>query len=174
MAANGAKILHLWCVEYARRENVPVHVRSSFSDKPGTWVKDLSEGNPMEQALITGVAHDRGEAKITVVGVPDRPGEAAVAIFDTIARADINIDMIVQNISRVASGRTDISFTLPMNDGRKAINALKAQQDRIKFDELLYDDQIGKVSVIGVGMRSHPASPRSSSARWPRPTSTST
>ena len=155
MAANGAKILHLRCVEYARRENVPVHVRSSFSDKPGTWVKDLSEGNPMEQALITGVAHDRGEAKITVVGVPDRPGEAA-AIFDTIARADINIDMIVQNISRVASGRTDISFTLPMNDGRKAINALKAQQDRIKFDELLYDDQIGKVSVIGVGMRSHP------------------
>ena len=155
MAANGAKILHLRCVEYARRENVPVHVRSSFSDKPGTWVKDLSEGNPMEQALITGVAHDRGEAKITVVGVPDRPGEAA-AIFDTIARADINIDMIVQNISRLASGRTDISFTLPMNDGRKAINALKAQQDRIKFDELLYDDQIGKVSVIGVGMRSHP------------------
>ncbi|MGO4956816.1 aspartate kinase [Luteococcus sp. Sow4_B9] len=161
MAANGAKILHLRCVEYARRENVPVHVRSSFSDKPGTWVKDLpasstdTEGSKMEQALITGVAHDRTEAKITVVGVPDRPGEAA-EIFDTIARNEINIDMIVQNVSQVASGRTDISFTLPSSDGRKAIEVLNAAQEQIKFEELLYDDQIGKVSVIGVGMRSHP------------------
>ncbi|MEL4358332.1 MULTISPECIES: aspartate kinase [unclassified Luteococcus] len=155
MAANGAKILHLRCVEYARRENVPVHVRSSFSDKPGTWVKDLSEGNPMEQALITGVAHDRHEAKITVAGVPDRPGEAA-EIFDTIARAEINIDMIVQNVSEVASGRTDISFTLPSSDGRKAIEVLNMMKDKIGFQELLYDDRIGKVSVIGVGMRSHP------------------
>ncbi|GAB2488533.1 aspartate kinase [Luteococcus sediminum] len=161
MAANGAKILHLRCVEYARRENVPVHVRSSFSDKPGTWVKDLpapsndTEGSTMEQALITGVAHDRSEAKITVVGVPDRPGEAA-EIFDTIARAEINIDMIVQNVSQVASGRTDISFTLPSNDGRKAIDVLNMMRDKIQFNELLYDDQIGKVSVIGVGMRSHP------------------
>lgn len=155
MAANGAKILHLRCVEYARRENVPVHVRSSFSDKPGTWVKDLSKGNPMEQALITGIAQDTKEAKITVVGVPDRPGEAA-EIFDTIARNEINVDMIVQNVSQVASGRTDISFTLPMDDGRKAIDALNAAKEEIKFDELLYDDQIGKVSVIGVGMRSHP------------------
>ena len=155
MAACGAKILHLRCVEYARRENVPVHVRSSFSDKPGTWVKDIEEGNPMEQALISGVAHDRSEAKITVVGVPDRPGEAA-AIFDTVAANDINIDMIVQNVSSVASGRTDISFTLPKTDGRKAIEALHGVQERIGFQELLYDDQIGKVSVIGVGMRSHP------------------
>ena len=155
MAACGAKILHLRCVEYARRENVPVHVRSSFSDKPGTWVKDIEEGNPMEQALISGVAHDRSEAKITVVGVPDRPGEAA-AIFDTGAANDINIDMIVQNVSSVASGRTDISFTLPKPDGRKAIEALHGVQERIGFQELLYDDQIGKVSVIGVGMRSHP------------------
>ncbi|MEL4503616.1 aspartate kinase [Luteococcus sp. H138] len=155
MAANGAKILHLRCVEYARRENVPVHVRSSFSDKPGTWVKDLSKGNPMEQALITGVAQDTKEAKITVVGVPDRPGEAA-EIFDTIARAEINIDMIVQNVSEVASGRTDISFTLPSSDGRKAIEVLNMMKDKIGFQELLYDDQIGKVSVIGVGMRSHP------------------
>lgn len=161
MAANGAKILHLRCVEYARRENVPVHVRSSFSDKPGTWVKDLPatptdiEGSPMEQALITGIAQDTKEAKITVVGVPDRPGEAA-EIFDTIARAEINIDMIVQNVSQVASGRTDISFTLPSSDGRKAIDVLNMMRDKIKFNELLYDDQIGKVSVIGVGMRSHP------------------
>ena len=155
MAANGAKILHLRCVEYARRENVPVHVRSSFSDKPGTWVKDLEEGSQMEQAIITGVAHDRSEAKITVVGVPDRPGHAA-QIFDTVAHADINIDMIVQNVSEVASGRTDISFTLPMSDGRKAIEVLTAAKEQIGFEETLYDDQIGKVSIIGVGMRSHP------------------
>ncbi|MDA8438408.1 MAG: aspartate kinase [Propionibacterium sp.] len=158
MAACGAKILHLRCVEYARRENVPVHVRSSFSDKPGTWVKDLSpveQGAAVEQALISGVAHDRSEAKVTVVAVPDHPGEAA-AIFDVIARADINIDMIVQNVSRGAEGRTDISFTLPSADARKAIEALRAEQDRIGFADLLFDDQVGKVSIIGVGMRSHP------------------
>ena len=158
MAACGAKILHLRCVEYARRENVPVHVRSSFSDKPGTWVKDLSpveQGAAVEQALISGVAHDRSEAKVTVVAVPDHPGEAA-AIFDVIARADINIDMIVQNVSRGAEGRTDISFTLPSADARRAIEALRADQDRIGFTDLLFDDQVGKVSIIGVGMRSHP------------------
>lgn len=157
MAACGAKILHLRCVEYARRENVAVHVRSSFSDRAGTWVRDINDkqGDAMEQALISGVAHDRGEAKITVVGVPDRPGEAA-ALFDVVARHDINIDMIVQNVSRGSEGATDISFTLPKTDGRKAIGALTAEQNRIGFAELLYDDQIGKVSVIGVGMRSHP------------------
>ncbi|HET9129261.1 MAG TPA: aspartate kinase [Propionibacteriaceae bacterium] len=158
MAACGAKILHLRCVEYARRENVPVHVRSSFSDKPGTWVKDLppaKQGAAVEQALISGVAHDRSEAKITVVAVPDRPGEAA-AIFDVIAKADINIDMIVQNVSRGAEGRTDISFTLPGSDARRAIEALRAEQERIGFTDLLFDDQVGKVSIVGVGMRSHP------------------
>lgn len=158
MAACGTKILHLRCVEYARLQNVPVHVRSSFSDKPGTWVKDLPpvpEGAVVEQALISGVAHDRSEAKITVVGVPDRPGEAA-AIFDLIAANEINIDMIVQNISRGAEGKTDISFTLPKTDGRKAIEALRAAQQRIGFLDLQYDDRVGKVSVIGVGMRSHP------------------
>lgn len=155
MAACGAKILHLRCVEYARRENVPVHVRSSFSNKQGTWVKDIPEGAVVEAALISGVAHDRSEAKVTVVGVPDRPGEAA-AIFDAIAKADINIDMIVQNVSVGAVGHTEISFTLPSSDGRRAIDALRAQQEKIGFTELLYDDQVGKVSVIGVGMRSHP------------------
>ncbi|HEX2857077.1 MAG TPA: aspartate kinase [Propionibacteriaceae bacterium] len=158
MAACGAKILHLRCVEYARRENVPVHVRSSFSDKPGTWVKDLppaKQGAAVEQALISGVAHDRSEAKITVVAVPDRPGEAA-AIFDIIAKADINIDMIVQNVSRGAEGRTDISFTLPGSDARRAIESLRAEQERIGFTDLLFDDQVGKVSIVGVGMRSHP------------------
>ena len=157
MAACGSKVLHLRCVEYARRENIPVHVRSSFNDKPGTWVTghtDMKKGNEMEQAIITGVASDRGEAKITIVGVPDQIGKAA-RIFDVIAEAEINIDVIVQNAS-AATGRTDISFTLPMSDGRRAIDALKAGQDEIGFEKLLYDDQIGKLSVIGVGMRTHP------------------
>ena len=158
MAASGAKILHLRCVEYARRENVPVHVRSSFTDKQGTWVRNQDEidrDETMEQAIITGIAHDRGEAKITVVGVPDRVGEAA-AIFTAVADADVNIDMIVQNISRLSDVKTDISFTLPMSDGAKAIAAIEAIKDEVGFEELLYDDQIGKVSAVGVGMRSHP------------------
>ena len=158
MAASGAKILHLRCVEYARREGVPVHVRSSFTDKPGTWVKDqddITKDEAMEEAIITGVAHDRTEAKITVVNVPDRVGEAA-RIFKAIADADINIDMIVQNISRLSDGATDISFTLPMDAGSKALEALEAIQQEVGFEEVLYDDQIGKVSVVGVGMRSHP------------------
>ncbi len=158
MAANGAKILHLRCVEYARREMMPVHVRSSFTDNPGTWVKPLKEvkkGPGMEAALITGIAHERGEAKITVVGVPDQVGRAA-AIFTALGAADVNIDVIVQNVSRVDTSRTDISFTLATGQSRTAIQTLKAIQDEVGFQELLYDDQIGKVSVIGVGMRSHP------------------
>ena len=162
MAACGAKILHLRCVEYARRENVPVHVRSSFSDKAGTWVRDrrtdttpTEEGQPMEQAIISGVAHDRSEAKITIVGVPDEVGEAA-RIFEAVAATEINIDMIVQNVSAVHTSRTDISFTLPRSDGAIAIAALNALQQQVGFTDLLYDDQIGKVSVVGVGMRSHP------------------
>jgi aspartate kinase len=157
LAANGAKILHLRCVEYARRASVQVHVRSSFSAKPGTWVKDsslITEGRAMEAALITGVAHDRSEAKITVVGVPDKIGEAA-RIFETVAAADINIDMIVQNVS-VKEASTAISFTLPQSDGKAAMEALRGVQGTIGFTDLLYDDQIGKVSIVGVGMRSHP------------------
>lgn len=158
MAACGAKILHLRCVEYARREHVPVHVRSSFTDKTGTWVKaqdQVTKGSNMEEALITGVAHDRGEAKITIVGVPDQVGEAA-KIFKAIAEADINIDMIVQNISRLSDVKTDISFTLPMTDGARGIEVLESIKEDVGFEELLYDDQIGKVSIVGVGMRSHP------------------
>ena len=154
MAANGAKILHLRCVEYARRENVPVHVRSSFSDKPGTWVKHIDEEDSVENPIITGIAHDRHEAKITVVGVPDRVG-AAAEVFTTVAAADINIDMIVQNVS-VEGGTTAISFTLPQSDGNKAMDALRAAQPTIGFTLLIYNDKIGKVSVVGVGMRSHP------------------
>jgi aspartate kinase len=155
MAACGAKILHLRCVEYARREHVPVHVRSSFTTKDGTWVTELEKGSAMEQAIISGIAHDRGEAKITIVGVPDRVGEAA-RIFEAVSSIEVNIDMIVQNVSAVATGRTDISFTLPKTDGRAAIDTLNALKPSVGFEELLYDDQIGKVSVVGVGMRSHP------------------
>ncbi|WP_433178610.1 aspartate kinase [Actinoallomurus sp. CA-150999] len=155
MAACGAKILHLRCVEYARRYGMPIHVRSSFSHKTGTWVKNSIEGSQMEQAIISGVAHDRSEAKITVVGVPDKVGEAAT-IFSTLADAEINIDMIVQNVSAAATNRTDISFTLPRTDGQTAIKALNKIKERIGFDSLRYDDQIGKVSLIGAGMRSHP------------------
>ena len=154
MAANGAKILHLRCVEYAGREGVPVHVRSSFSDKPGTWVKDSKEERTVEDPIITGIAHDRSEAKITVIGVPDRLG-AAGQIFTTVAEAGINIDMIVQNVS-VAEGTTAITFTLPQSDGDAAMAALRAAKPTIGFSDLIYNDKIGKVSVIGVGMRSHP------------------
>ena len=155
MAACGAKVLHLRCVEYARRYNVPVHVRSSFSQKEGTWVVDAKELKNMEQAIISGVVQDRNEAKITVVGVPDKPGEAA-RIFETVANAETNIDMIVQNVSAVATNRTDISFTLPRVDGARAMSALARMKDEVGYEQLLYDDQIGKVSVVGVGMRSHP------------------
>src|SRR3954467_7533166 len=158
MAASGAKVLHLRCVEYARRFGVKVHVRSSFSQREGTWVVDptgLPEGEQMEQAIISGVAHDRSEAKITVVGVPDKPGKAA-AIFEAVATAEINIDMIVQNVSAAATGLTDVSFTLPKTDGQRAMETLLRVKADVGFDSLLYDDQIGKISLIGAGMRSHP------------------
>jgi len=158
MAASGAKVLQLRCVEYARRYDVPIHVRSSFSNRTGTWVGDEPrevEGPGMEQAIISGVAHDRSEAKVTVAGVPDVVGQAA-KIFRAIATAGINIDMIVQNISAAATGLTDISFTLPRDDGEAALAALRAVQQEIRFENLLYDDRIGKVSLVGAGMRSHP------------------
>jgi len=159
MAACGAKVLVPRCVEYARRYNIPIHVRSSFSDKIGTWVSghagDDSEEAGMEQAIISGVAHDRSEGKITVVGVPDKVG-AAAGIFGIVAEAGVNIDMIVQNVSAIATGRTDISFTLPEADGQKTLETLRAAQEKVGFQDLLYDDRIGKVSLIGAGMRSHP------------------
>jgi aspartate kinase len=157
MAACGAKVLMLRCVEYARRYAIPIHVRSSFSNREGTWVTGTAtqEDGEMEQAIISGVAHDRSEAKITVVGVPDKVGEAA-RIFRAIAAAAINIDMIVQNISAAATGRTDISFTVPRADGQAAMTSLGRLQDEVGFESLLYDDRIGKVSVVGAGMRSHP------------------
>jgi aspartate kinase len=162
LAASGAKILHLRCVEYARRFGVPLHVRSSFSQNEGTWVMPgaddkikTQEGVALEQPIISGVAHDRSEAKVTVVGVPDIPGKAA-AIFQVIADAHSNIDMIVQNVSTHGTGRTDISFTLPIVEGADALAALRAAQPEIGFESIEYNEKIGKLSLIGAGMRSHP------------------
>jgi aspartate kinase len=155
LAAAGAKILHLRCVEYARRYGIPVHVRSSFSQRNGTWISEIPEEEQMEQPIISGVAHERGEAKITVVGVPDKPGEAA-AIFRAIADAGVNVDMVVQNVSSTATGRTDITFTLPTSDGALAMESLTKIQQDVGFESLLYDDQIGKHSQVGAGMRTHP------------------
>ena len=165
MAACGAKILHLRCVEYARRYSMPIHVRSSFSKLNGTWIADTypahllgadgKQDSTVEQAIIAGVAHDRSEAKITVVGVPDKVGEAA-RIFESLAEAQINLDMIVQNVSAAATNLTDISFTLPRADGTTAMTALSRLKDEVGYSSLRYDDQIGKVSLIGAGMRSHP------------------
>lgn len=158
MAAQGAKILHLRCVEYARRYDMPIHVRSSFSEKEGTWVvkaEDVSQEDSMEAAIITGVAHDRSQAKVTIVGVPDKPGEAA-AIFRAVADAQINIDMIVQNVSAAATSLTDISFTLPRGEGQTAMTSLSRLQDAVGFESLQYDDSVGKVSIVGAGMSSSP------------------
>ena len=156
LAASGAKVLHLRCVEYARRYDLPIHVRSSFSTNEGTWVvKDHPEGDQMEQAIISGIAHDKSEAKITIVGVPDRTGVAA-RIFQAIADNDINIDMIVQNVSAAATGLTDISFTLPKSEGADATVILQKLQGEVGFASILYDDQVGKISLVGAGMRSHP------------------
>jgi aspartate kinase len=172
MAASGAKVLALRCVEYGRRYGVPIHVRSSFSGKEGTFVSADAYGpvssatldpsapaSPeeiaMEAPIISGVAHDRSEAKVTVVGVPDVPGTAA-RIFEVVAGSGANIDMIVQNVSMARTGLTDISFTLPEGDGTAAIAALHGIQGEVGYDSLQYDDQIGKLSLVGAGMRSHP------------------
>jgi len=155
MAASGAKVLMLRCVEYGRRYGVPIHVRSSFSNLTGTTVAGNMEDLSVEQAIISGVAHDRSEAKVTVVGVPDRPGQAA-ALFRVLAEAELNLDMIVQNVSTKGTGRTDVSFTLPKTDGPVAVQALTKVREAVGFEELLFDDHIGKLSLVGAGMRSHP------------------
>ncbi|MBO3144029.1 aspartate kinase [Dermatophilus congolensis] len=156
MAASGAKILMLRCVEYARRFNVPIHVRSSFSHKTGTIITDEPRGgDAVEEPLITGVAHDRGQAKVTITAVPDIPGKAA-SIFQVVSEAQGNIDMIVQNVSTSKAGTTDISFTLPMADGDRTVQALDQVREQIGFENIFYDDQIGKLSLVGEGMRSHP------------------
>ncbi len=153
LAAAGAKVLHIRAVEYARRHGVTLHVRSSFADKVGTIVVS-ARGENMEEPIITGVAGDLSEAKITVVGVPDIPGKAA-EIFTIVAGSGANIDMIVQNVSVAATGLTDISFTLPKTDGAKVLDALNSNKDSVGFVELAYDENIGKLSVVGGGMRTN-------------------
>nr|WP_237462346.1 aspartate kinase [Leucobacter chromiireducens] len=156
LAASGAKVLHLRAVEYARRHGVALHVRSSFSNEPGTIVYDPAKGHPkgeqVEEPVITGIAAEKDEAKVTVGGVPDVPGKAA-QIFEIVAKTNANIDMIVQNVSAADTNRTDISFTVPVGDGRRVIEALEAERESLEFENLQYDDQIAKVAVVGAGMR---------------------
>ncbi|AZS43218.1 aspartate kinase [Microbacterium oleivorans] len=161
LAANGAKVLYIRAVEFARRHGVMIHARSTFSSGVGTYVlgagmtaPDHEEGEEMEEPIVTGVATDLSQAKITVVGVPDVPGKAA-DIFKIVAKSGANVDMIVQNVSAAATGRTDISFTLPKAEASTALRALSVEQSAVGFDKLVHDDQIGKLSVVGAGMRTH-------------------
>lgn len=161
LAANGAKVLYIRAVEFARRHGVLIHARSTFSSSEGTYVLGEgmknpreAEGEVMEEPIVAGVATELGQAKITVVGVPDVPGKAA-EIFKIVAKSGANVDMIVQNVSVAATGRADISFTLPKGDAATALKALAAEQSDVGFDSLIHDDQIGKLSVVGAGMRVH-------------------
>jgi len=161
LAAAGAKVLHIRAVEYARRHNVTLHVRSSFSNKEGTYVLNeaaaaeaAKKDGTVEEPIISGVATDLSEAKITVVGVPDVPGKAA-QIFKIVAKANANVDMIVQNVSAAATSLTDISFTLPKSEGQRVLTALTAERDEVGYQSLQYDDQIGKLALVGAGMRTN-------------------
>lgn len=155
LAAVGSKILVLRSVEYARAFNVPLRVRSSYSNDPGTLIAGSMEDIPVEEAVLTGVATDKSEAKVTVLGISDKPGEAA-KVFRALADAEINIDMVLQNVSSVEDGTTDITFTCPRSDGRRAMEILKKLQVQGNWTNVLYDDQVGKVSLVGAGMKSHP------------------
>lgn len=155
LAAVGSKILVLRSVEYARAFDVPIRVRSSYSNDPGTLVAGSMEEIPVEEATLVGVATDTSEAKVTVLGIPDTVGEAA-KLFRVLADNEINIDMVLQNVSSLEDNRTDITFTCPRADGPRAMELLKRLQSEGTCENLLYDDQIGKVSLIGAGMKSHP------------------
>jgi aspartate kinase len=161
LAAAGAKVLHIRAVEYARRHNVTLHVRSSFSNKEGTYVLNeaaaaeaAKKDGTVEEPIISGIATDLSEAKITVVGVPDVPGKAA-QIFKIVAKANANVDMIVQNVSAAATSLTDISFTLPKSEGQRVLTALTSERDEVGYQSLQYDDQIGKLALVGAGMRTN-------------------
>jgi aspartate kinase len=153
LAAAGAKVLHIRAVEYARRHGVSLHVRSSFADTQGTLVV-TERGENMEEPIITGVAGDLSVAKVTVIGVPDVPGKAA-QIFTIVAETGANIDMIVQNVSAAKTGLTDISFTLPRSEGDAVVSRLQSSQADIGFADVVFDDNIGKLSVVGGGMRTN-------------------
>jgi aspartate kinase len=150
LASLGAKVLHIRSVELAKRYKVPVHVRSSFADVEGTLV--VEEDKPMEDILVSGIAHDRDQAKITLLRVPDRPGLAA-RLFGPIAAAGIVVDMIIQNAS--ADGTTDLTFTVPRGDFDKALSLVKGQESTIGAHGIATDLNVAKVSIVGLGMRSH-------------------
>jgi aspartate kinase len=150
MASMGAKVLQIRSVELGMKFKVPIHVRSSFSEAEGTWVTE--EDETMDEVLVSGVTYDKDEAKITLLGVPDRPGLAA-QIFGPIAGANIVVDMIIQNAS--AAGTTDLTFTVPKADYKKAIAVVENMADSIQAKGVTVDPQIAKVSIIGVGMRTH-------------------
>jgi aspartate kinase len=152
MAASGAGVLQLRSVEYARNEGVRIHCRSSFEDAPGTVV--LSEGETVEQPLITAVTHSTAEARVTLIGVPDEPG-AAARIFEALAKANVNVDMIDQNVPTSAGGKAEISFTVPHEDLSVATGALEGMSDGI-CERMVTQREMGKVSIVGAGMRSHP------------------
>ncbi|MFT3944421.1 MAG: aspartate kinase [Ancrocorticia sp.] len=156
LAAHGAKVLHLRAVEYARKFNVPLHVRSSFSDKEGTWIvsDNFSQQKALEAPVITGVAHDRTQSKISVVGVPDVPGTAS-KIFAAVGQADGNIDMIVQNTALTNPGLSNISFTVPEAQLEDVVAALEAAKDDLGFKQIQVTSQIGILSVVGAGMRTY-------------------
>jgi aspartate kinase len=151
MAATGGRVLMLRAVEFARNHNVPLHVRSSFTWEPGTWV--VEEDADMEEAVVTAVTHDTSEAKVTVSGLPDHPGVAA-RLFRPLADKSILVDMIVQNSS--AQGTTDISFTVPNDDLAMAVETAQAHADELGATGVTSDAAVARVSLIGVGMRSHP------------------
>ncbi|WP_026460657.1 aspartate kinase [Schaalia suimastitidis] len=172
MAAHGAKILHLRAVEFARRYGVPLHVRSSFSEKEGTWISDSPahpdlkglvpdaaladpQENLMEQPIVSGIAHDRSQDKITVTNIPNTPGCAA-RLFAIVAEVGANIDMIVQNVPVLDPSHANITFTLPEGDAQKTLEALEAHREELGFNELRYNPNIGKLSLIGAGMRTNP------------------
>ena len=152
LSSSGAKILYIRAVEFARRHQVPLRVRSTFSADAGTLVYTVVEGDNVEEPIVSGVATDDTQAKITVIGLPDRPGKAA-EVFSVVSEAGANIDMIVQNVSTDENHLSDISFTLPHNDRHKVVEALKAKQSEVGFQSISYDDEIGKLSIVGAGMK---------------------
>ena len=150
MASLGAKVLQSRSVEFAMKHRVPIHVRSSFSKENGTWV--LKEDEKMEDVVVSGVTCDKGEAKVTIIRVPDKPGVAS-RIFSTVSEANIIVDMIIQNVS--AEGYTDVTFTIPQSDLNKTLEVVGKVSQEIDAGEVSSDSNIAKVSVVGVGMRSH-------------------
>ena len=167
MAASGAKVLQLRSVEYARNHGVRIHCRSSADDVPGTLV--VSEQETMERPLVTAVTHSTDEARVTLTGVPDKPGVAG-RIFGALADANINVDMIIQNEPVSHAGGADLSFTVETDDLAGAVEAIEGQESSIGIET---DESMGKVSIVGAGMRSHPGSPRRCSGCSARIRSTS-